>query len=154
MHNCTTHSDCIAKALHQAEEICADRGLRFTDLRRKVLELVWQSHGPIKAYDILGKLDHRIGAIKPPTVYRALEFLTENGLVHKVNSLNAFVGCSHPLKHRECYFLICTDCGEAKECCNPDIVDAISKTSRQNEFLAERITLEITGECSDCRGIH
>lgn len=155
MYNCTSHKDCIADALHQAEEICAVRHLRFTEIRRKVLELVWQNHGPVKAYDILDRLDgldHRIAAIKPPTVYRALDFLTENGLVHKINSLNAFVGCSHPLRHKECYFLICSDCGEAKECCNPDIIDAISKTSRRNEFQAEHVTLEITGECSDCRG--
>ncbi|MAZ02495.1 MAG: transcriptional repressor [Sneathiella sp.] len=154
MHNCTTHNDCIADALERAEEICAERDLRFTDVRRKVLELVWQSHGPIKAYDILDRLDQRIAAIKPPTVYRALEFLTENGLVHKISSLNAFVGCSHPLKHRECYFLICSDCGEAKECCNPDITDIISKTSQRNEFVADHVTLEITGECGDCRRTH
>ncbi|MCF8466945.1 MAG: transcriptional repressor [Sneathiella sp.] len=154
MHNCTSHNDCITEALVRAESICNDRGLRFTDLRRKVLELVWTSHGPIKAYDILDKLDARIAAIKPPTVYRALDFLTENGLVHKINSLNAFVGCSHPLKHSECYFLICSDCGEAKECCSADLVEAIAKTGRRNEFLPEHITLEITGECGDCRGLH
>lgn len=154
MHNCTTHSDCIAEALQRAEDICDARGLRFTDVRRKVLELVWQSHGPIKAYDILDRLDQRIASIKPPTVYRALDFLTENGLVHKINSLNAFVGCGHPLKHRECYFLICTDCGEAKECCNLDIVDAVAKTSWRNQFEIKNVTLEITGECSDCRGVH
>lgn len=154
MHNCTSHKECIADALHRAEQICTARDLRFTELRRKVLELVWESHGPIKAYDILDKLDHRIGAIKPPTVYRALDFLTDNGLVHKINSLNAFVGCSHPLTHRECYFLICSDCGEAKECCSSDITDVISKTSRRNEFLTDHITLEITGECRDCRGVH
>ncbi|MBO0332802.1 transcriptional repressor [Sneathiella sp. CAU 1612] len=154
MHNCTSHNDCIADALHRAEEICEARELRFTELRRKVLELVWERHGPIKAYDILDKLDNRIGATKPPTVYRALDFLTDNGLVHKINSLNAFVGCSHPLTHRECYFLICSDCGEAKECCNSEITDVISKTIRRNEFLTDHITLEITGECRDCRGVH
>ena len=154
MHNCTTHDDCVADALQQAEEICAARELRFTELRRKVLELVWESHGPVKAYDLLEKLDHRIAAIKPPTVYRALDFLTENGLVHKISSLNAFVGCSHPLRHPECYFLICTECGEAEECCNSDIVSAVAKTAREKDFKAEQITLEISGRCRECQKVN
>lgn len=151
MYHCTDHDDCVQDALSRADQICAERNLRFTELRRKVLEIVWESHGPVKAYDILGKLDSRIAAIKPPTVYRALDFLAENGLVHRLDSLNAFVGCSHPLKHDECYFLICSDCGEAKECCNAALRDVISETSRRNGFEAAHITLEITGECQDCR---
>ncbi|WP_373088649.1 Fur family transcriptional regulator [Sneathiella sp.] len=154
MHNCDQHSDCVEEALRRADNICAERGLRFTQQRRKVLELVWESHGPVKAYDILDRLDSRIAAIKPPTVYRALDFLAENGLVHRLDSLKAFIGCSHPLKHRECYFLICTDCGEAKECCNSELADVINETSHNNGFRAEHTTLEITGECRDCRDTH
>jgi len=154
MHNCHTHSDCIETALDTAKTICDGEGLRFTPIRRAVLELVWASHGPIKAYDILGQLDSSLGSITPPTVYRALDFLLENGLVHKLNSLNAYVGCSHPHQHSECYFLICSDCGEAMECCNKGLVDAIAKTGRQNNFKPKYITLEINGECGDCQGRH
>ncbi|USG61491.1 transcriptional repressor [Sneathiella marina] len=150
MHNCTAHNDCIATALAEAESICAARDLRFTDIRRNVLELVWTNHGPIKAYDILKRLDSRIAAIKPPTVYRALDFLVENGLVHKLDSLNAFAGCSHPLKHSECYFLICESCGEAKECCNADLSELILRIAREIKFQVHHTTLEISGECEEC----
>lgn len=150
MHNCTAHSNCIATALAEAEDICAAKDLRFTDIRRNVLELVWTNHGPIKAYDILERLDSRIAAIKPPTVYRALDFLVENGLVHKLDSLNAFAGCSHPLKHSECYFLICTQCGEAKECCNTALSEVILDIADENKFQVHHTTLEISGECGEC----
>ncbi|PHQ70093.1 MAG: Fur family transcriptional regulator [Sneathiella sp.] len=154
MHNCHTHNACIETALEAAVVICDDGGLRFTKLRRAVLELVWTSHGPIKAYDILDQLDSSIASVTPPTVYRALDFLLENGLVHKLSSLNAYVGCSHPHRHHECYFLICTGCGEAMECCNSGLVDAVALTGRQNNFKPKSITLEITGECGDCQGRH
>src|SRR5690606_4886665 len=148
------HETCVADALRMAEDICAARDVRFTEIRRKVLELVWESHEPVKAYDLLEKLDQHFGAVKPPTVYRALDFLTEHGLVHKINSLNAFVGCSHPLRHAECYFLICADCGEAEECCNADIVAAIERTTAARDFRAKQITLEISGRCRHCRKVN
>ncbi|MCR9212891.1 MAG: transcriptional repressor [Proteobacteria bacterium] len=152
MHPQHEHKDCIANALEQAISICEEKGVRFTRLRRSVLELVWENHGPIKAYDILKQLDSDIASVKPPTVYRALDFLLENGLVHRLNSLNAFVGCSHPEAHKDCYFLICTECGEAMECCSNDLVTAITKTGQKNDFRPAHVTLEITGECADCRG--
>jgi Fur family zinc uptake transcriptional regulator len=77
--------------------LCAQKGLRLTALRRRVLELVWQSHKPLGAYDILAVLSEQDGRrAAPPTVYRALDFLLENGLVHRISSLNAFVGCDAP----------------------------------------------------------
>ena len=89
------HSRCVSHALAEAEAICARQGLRLTALRKRVLELVWASHKPLGAYDILGVLSDEDGRrAAPPTVYRALDFLLENGLVHRIASLNAFVGCS------------------------------------------------------------
>ena len=151
LHSCLNHDFCVNEALHKAELICQDKGLRFTELRRKVLEMIWGSHSPAKAYAILDKLKEEDVSAKPPTVYRTLDFLRQNGLVHKLNSLNAYVGCSHPLKHSECYFLICGACGEAKECCNSELAQAISKTASKNKFRPKHITLEIEGECQECR---
>ncbi len=145
-----SHSVCVNTALENAESICAQNGLRLTKLRRKVLELVWAGHGPVKAYDILEQLGDRKSAAKPPTVYRSLDFLTENGLVHKLNSLNAYVGCSHPAQHHTCYFLICSQCQEVKECCNQQLDKAIYHTSDSNNFKPSRITLEIEGLCEHC----
>jgi Fur family zinc uptake transcriptional regulator len=91
------HSHCVHSALSEADTLCAQKGLRLTALRRRVLELVWQSHKPLGAYDILAVLSEQDGRrAAPPTVYRALDFLLENGLVHRISSLNAFVGCVHP----------------------------------------------------------
>lgn len=86
------HSRCVTHALTEAESICTRQGLRLTALRKRVLELVWHSHKPLGAYDILGVLSEEDGRrAAPPTVYRALDFLLENGLVHRIASLNAFI---------------------------------------------------------------
>lgn len=79
------HSHCVHTALSEADTLCTQKGLRLTALRRRVLELVWQSHKPLGAYDILGVLSEQDGRrAAPPTVYRALDFLLENGLVHRI----------------------------------------------------------------------
>ena len=150
MHACASHKTCIDEAMHKADMICNDKGLRFTDLRRRVLEMIWQNHGPAKAYDILDKLREDETSAKPPTVYRTLDFLLENGLVHKLSSINSYIGCSHPLKHNECYFLICNKCSEIRECCNSALAQAIFSTSSKNKFKPKHITLEIQGECQEC----
>ncbi len=150
MHGHHEHTSCVNDALIAADNICKTRGLRFTDLRRHVLELVWENHGAVKAYDLLEKLDDEFSA-KPPTVYRALEFLQENGLVHKINSLNAYVGCSHPLKHADCFFLICSHCKEVEECCGSDVAAAVRNMVAGESFLPHQTSLEIEGTCQECR---
>ena len=153
MHKCANHKSCVDSALRAADMICADRGLRFTALRRKVLTIIWARHRPAKAYDILSKLKRKSVSAQPPTVYRALDFLLAHGLIHKVSSLNAYIGCAHPLKAHECYFLICRQCGEITECCNSQLARAISGTAGKNKFKPSRTTLEIKGECRDCINI-
>jgi len=150
MRGCHEHAHCIEDAIAAADRICTERGLRFTELRRRVLELVWENHGSAKAYDLLEKLGGDYSA-KPPTVYRALEFLQENGLVHKISSLNAYVGCSHPLEHRNCYFLICKKCDEVQECCVGSVADTLQDLALSNNFKPEQMTLEIEGTCSSCQ---
>lgn len=134
----------------KAEELCNKSGQRLTVLRRKVLELIWQSHRPAKAYDILDNIGD-VASAKPPTVYRALDFLLENGLIHKLNSLNAYVGCSHPKAHHECYFLVCSRCSDIEECCDKKLARAIAATAKKNHFHPAHTTLEISGECQECK---
>ncbi len=148
---CHAHKDCVSEALLNAEAVCRDREARFTKLRRKVLRLIWASHRPAKAYDILKKLGVGTAGAKPPTVYRALDFLLVNGLAHRLNSLNAYVGCSHPLQHDECYFLFCSTCGEIEECCSGELKRAIRKATGRNQFEPRHTTLEIEGKCRECR---
>ena len=144
------HSECIAEALSAAEDTCKQRGGRLTAIRRRVLELVWASHGPVKAYDVLDILRDERSSAAPPTVYRALEFLREEGLVHKIESLNAYVGCGKPGHLDSGQFLICGDCGEVAELDDPELVKLISKKAKQIGFSIEAQVVEIKGCCAQC----
>lgn len=131
--------------------MCAGRGLRLTDLRRRVLELVWRSHEPVGAYQILSKLRRRGRSAAPPTVYRALEFLLDQGFVHRIESQSAFVGCSHPESSHAGQFLICGSCGTAAELDDQRIRKAVAKGAKKVGFAVERQTIEVRGLCPRCR---
>jgi len=146
------HSHCVHSALSEADALCASQGLRLTALRRRVLELVWQSHKPLGAYDILAVLSEEDGRrAAPPTVYRALDFLLENGLVHRIASLNAFTGCNHPTHAHQGQFLICWECRAAIELQHPTISQAIIDAAAEVGFTVEGQTVEIVGLCSGCK---
>ncbi|WP_298185338.1 Fur family transcriptional regulator [uncultured Pseudomonas sp.] len=146
------HSHCVSHALAEAESICTRQGLRLTALRKRVLELVWHSHKPLGAYDILGVLSEEDGRrAAPPTVYRALDFLLENGLVHRIASLNAFIGCSHPEHPHQGQFLICRACSAAIELEQAVISNAIVSSAAAVGFVVESQTVEVVGLCAGCR---
>ncbi|NQV83902.1 MAG: transcriptional repressor [Rhodospirillales bacterium] len=144
------HTQCLDTALDRAAAVCTDNGVRLTALRRRVLELVWGGHRPLGAYDILASLKaERLGAA-PPTVYRALDFLRQQGLVHRIESLNAYVGCPDPDTAHGGQFLICRVCGLAAEL-NDDTVDqAIRKCAAAAGFKVGRKIIEIEGLCPHC----
>lgn len=144
------HETCLQNALQQAEDLCRSTGARFTPIRRKVLELVWGSHKAVKAYDLLEQLEQADGAQAPPTVYRALDFLLEQRLVHKVESLNAFVGCAHPKSQHGCQFLICNSCYNVSECCDATTSRGIELMAEKAGFHMQRHMLEIHGLCAHC----
>jgi Fur family zinc uptake transcriptional regulator len=145
------HRHCVEDALAAAEKVCAEKELRFTPLRRRVLELVWSSHKPVGAYALLDELRNEDLGSAPPTVYRALDFLIENGLIHRIERMNAFVGCSHPGESHRGFFLICSDCGNAQELQSDGLADTISASASRRGFTARDMTLEVTGVCGDCR---
>lgn len=149
------HTHCIDAALSAARKLCGERALRLTPLREQVLQLVWQSHKPLGAYAILDLLSAVSGAKKPrpapPTVYRALEFLLENGLVHRINSLNAFIGCTQPQAHHSSLFLICRNCETAIEIADPAINSAIHSAAQSARFTEQSACVEIAGLCPNCR---
>ena len=150
MSECKNHKIYIDEALKKAEIICNDKGVKLTKLRQRVLKLIWKSHGYVKAYDLLNDLKKIDAAAKPPTIYRSLDFLIKHGFIHKIQSLNAFVGCSHPDEHEDCYFLICKECKSIEECCSNTVKKALTSTSGKNNFSPNQVTLEITGICQDC----
>jgi Fur family zinc uptake transcriptional regulator len=145
------HEDCVAAALVAAERVCRAKGLRFTGSRRQVLELVWTSHKPVGAYEILDRLNAQGKRAAPPTVYRALEFLIEADLVHRLDSLNAFVGCPDPGNSHIGQFLICRQCRSVAELDDDDINTLVGQKAADLGFTAVRQMVEIQGLCQDCR---
>lgn len=144
---------------HQTTELVADasahclaRGLRLTPLRKRVLELVADSHGPAKAYDLLDQLRGVHDGAAPPTVYRALDFLLEHGFVHKVESINAYVACPHPGGTHTAQFLVCDRCGSAVELDSAELPSLLASLARERHFAAERLVVEVHGTCSACIG--
>jgi len=146
------HAHCVAEAIAAAVEICSQRGLRFTEQRRQVLQLVWNSHKPVGAYDILDSLNRAGRKVAPPTVYRALDFLIEADLVHRLDSLNAFVGCPDPSSPHTGQFLICRDCRSVAELDDSDIDEMVRERASDLGFTALHQTLEIDGICCNCAG--
>lgn len=149
-HTAHDHERCIADALARAEAICEARGLRLTALRRHVLELVWAGHKPVGAYDVLDALAEAGRKAAPPTVYRALDFLMEAGLVHRLDSLNAYVGCPDPAHAHSGQFLICRECERVIELDSGAINARIKEAASRAGFRAERQTLEVRGVCEAC----
>ena len=115
-----------------------------------MLELVWQGHSAVKAYDLLEVLGREDGSAKPPTVYRALDFLIAHGLVHRLESLNAFVGCPQPEAPHEGQFLICGACGWVGEFEAPEIQAAIAEQATGRGFAVDQQTVEVRGTCRTC----
>lgn len=144
------HSSCINTALNRAEHLCTLRGARFTPIRRKVLELIWARHESIKAYDLLEALKDFDPGAKPATVYRALDFLMEQGLIHRVESLNAFIGCRQPETRHDLLILICLSCQNVEERTAPGIIKAVEEEVLAAGFMSEVQTFEIRGKCKNC----
>lgn len=143
------HRLCVHSALTKAEQICLEQGQRFTAMRRKVFELVWQQHKPVGAYLILEQLQQQ-GRVAPPTVYRALDFLLGLNLIHRIASLNAFVGCIHPGAAHQGYFLICSSCKACAELHTEAITREIDHSAGQCGFTVLERSVEVMGLCPDC----
>ena len=146
------HHRCVANALVDAKVVCARRGARLTPVRQRVLEIIWQSHRPLGAYAILEVLSAEGHSPAPPTVYRALEFLLTHGLVHRLSSLNAFIGCTRPGHPGAGQFLLCTACGSAAELNDSAIERAIERSAAAEGFTSQVHTVEISGLCPHCSG--
>mgnify|MGYP006274055809 CR=1 FL=1 len=145
------HGQCIASALAAAEQLCQSRGAQLTPIRRKTLELIWGNHKAVKAYDLLDQIRPSNDSAKPATVYRALEFLLEQGLIHRVESLNAFVGCHCSGTQHEQILLICTQCHDIEERPAENLLDNLNQELLRSGFQSQRKTLEIHGLCQSCQ---
>lgn len=144
------HQACVAQALADARTICQQHNARLTPTRERVLELIWQSHKPLGAYDVLAVLAEDGHNAAPPTVYRALDFLQQQGLVHRIASLNAFIGCTHAGERHNGMFLICHSCGNVLELTAPGVSSAVTRAAAEESFQPDNVTIEVAGYCPRC----
>lgn len=145
------HAACVAQALAEAQSVCQRAGTRLTATRRQVLELIWAAGKPVGAYEVLETMSAQAGKrVAPPTVYRALEFLVQQGLVHRLASLNAYVGCRRPHARHAGHFLICRQCSAVAELADQGIDAVLKANARRLGFTLEAQTVELAGLCPAC----
>lgn len=144
------HNKCVREALGTAEHLCVVRGVQLTPIRHQVLELIWESHKAVKAYELLDRIKPLQPAAKPATIYRALDFLIEQGLIHRVESLNAFIGCSCSGYQHEQLLLICKNCQEVEERPAGDVMNALAREIKQAHFIVHSKAIEVHGICAKC----
>lgn len=142
------HATCVRSALGEADAACADRNVQLTPVRRRVLEILLESHAAMGAYDVLGRLDAEGLGSKPPVAYRALSFLVEQGFVHRIERLNAFIACAHPGAPHDPAFMICRSCGTVAEA---QVSAALAKPAAQTGFVVEQTVIEAEGLCPRCQ---
>lgn len=137
--------------VQEVERACGQRGLRLTPIRANALRLIADAGRPIKAYELLDQMKATHDAAAPPTVYRALDFLLEHGFIHKLASINAYVGCHHPGGEQHAVpFLICDRCHAAIELEDEQVVAALDRRARALGFVPQAQTLEVHGVCASC----
>jgi len=142
--------DQINSILLQAENLCESRNLRFTPSRRRILELVCQYSEPVGAYTLLDDLKSDGVSAAPPTVYRALDFLLENGLIHRLALNNTYLACAHPHTQHEGVFLVCEICGNTQEVHTGGVVAAVKRSAKEYNFVVKHAAVEVTGICDQC----
>lgn len=141
----------VAAAIDRAESLLQGQGLRLTPVRRRTLEILLETPGALGAYDVLARLAADGFGSQPPVAYRALDFLVEHGLVHRLRRINAFTACSHPGEHHHAAFLICRNCKRVEEVHAEHLRATLVSDARRAGFEVERTSLEASGLCPDCR---
>lgn len=158
MTHCQAHtpSHTLNEHLTQAHTLAKRKNMRFTPLREAVYRLILSANRPLGAYDLMSALQQEktkkaTKAVAPPTIYRSLEFLIELGLVHQLNSINAFVPCCHPSKSHVAGFLICENCRHVQEISELPFDDILQFSQQNAQFIVKKSTIELQGICHDCQ---
>lgn len=156
-HNVHQAFDPQARLL-EAKAHCQSRGVRFTPLREEVYLLILTANKPLGAYDLISELqknrqntDAKNKNVAPPTVYRSLEFLLSEGLIHQLSSINAYVPCCHPRSQHAAAFLICKNCHSVEECSNLPVDSIIEFAKQDAKFTIEQTIIELKGVCRACQ---
>ena len=132
-------------------EYCTSNNLRITPPRLSAFKIVQSAKKPITAYDVLDLMGKDIKNPKPPTAYRALDFLKAHGFVHRIESLNAYVACRSQRKHMGSQFTICDMCGTVEEIHLDNVPEEISQALKKQDFCMKYWSIEVHGRCAKCR---
>lgn len=138
------------RLLGKAEKLCDQRGVRLTPARREVFAILAAEEGAIGAYDLLDKLKASVPNAKPPTIYRALDFLQEQGFVHKITSSNSYVLCTHFDHQHPVQMLICESCGSVQEIQSEGVYEELYRQADDQGFVVSTQTIEAHGLCRQC----
>ncbi|XAW89740.1 zinc uptake transcriptional repressor Zur [Vibrio sp. CDRSL-10 TSBA] len=139
------------KLTKQIEEICAARGVRLTTQRKRVFELICASKKASSAYELLEDLKQSEPQAKPPTVYRALDFLMEQGFIHRVESTNSFISCCSCNAHKHfSQLLICDQCGNVIELQDDSLIALLADNAEKHGFKIDNHVIESHGVCQSC----
>jgi Fur family transcriptional regulator, zinc uptake regulator len=144
------HAACSGSLMSRAEDLARARRMRLTPVRRRALEILLSEHRALGAYEVLDRLAESGFPRQPPVAYRALEFLVEMGLAHRIDALNAFAACMHPGERHEAAFLICRTCGALAEVPAGRVRAALEGAAAGTGFRVERASLEAVGLCPGC----
>lgn len=145
------HGDSQEAALTLAEEYCRERGEKLTPIRRKVLELLLNSGRATKAYSLLDEMRQIHPGSAPPTVYRALDFLLSAGLVHRIESINAFTVCHDLTQCQHGILVVCQQCGSVTELHQPKLRQALVTQIEDAGYRLASDEIELKGLCSACQ---
>ena len=146
------HSHCTADLISRAEKTCAKRGTRLTDQRKDVLARVAESHSAVGAYEIIERMAAGGARPAPITIYRALDFLLEHDLVHKIESRNAYVACAGVHSNNQPTLLVCESCGNVDEVIEPDTNTCLQNIAAAKSFVVHKTVIELSGICNQCAG--
>jgi Fur family zinc uptake transcriptional regulator len=144
------HDRCSGGLMARADALAEERGARLTPVRRRVLEILLEEHRALGAYEVLERLVKDGFGNQPPVAYRALDFLVEQGLAHRISRLNAFMACMHPGKAHSPAFFICEACGGVAEAPGQAIGQAVAGAAAGIGFGVKRVTIEVLGLCPTC----
>lgn len=144
------HTHCSATVLSRAEAQAREDGVRLTPVRRRVLEILLESHRAMGAYEVLDRLASEGFGKQPPVAYRALDFLVEQGFAHRVRRLNAYAACLSDKRDHAPAFLICRGCELVAEAESAELHAAVAGLGAGSGFTVERATIELLGLCARC----
>lgn len=149
VHTADCHSQ--AERLAEADALVQHQGARFTPMRRATYDLLLMQKAPLSAYDILARLETELKKkLAPPTVYRALDFLLAQGLIHRLETSNAYLVCDHPGAVHESVYLVCSQCGEAQEVDDQAVSLVLQAKARAFGFRPDKQVIEVQGTCKRC----